>query len=77
MGPGLKNKTMKKILTAIAFLFIGWNNNPPKLLKVEADANTWQAILNVIDLSKAEPEQRVAVRNFIVNQLSDTTINKR
>lgn len=70
-------KYMKKLLTAIAFLFIGWQGHEPKLLKVEADANTWQAILNVIDLSEAPAKDRVAIKNFIINQLNDTTINKK
>lgn len=68
---------MRKISTVIAFLFIGLQNNAPKLLKVEADANTWQAIINVIDLSEAPAKDRVAAKNFIINQLNDTIINKK
>lgn len=66
---------MKKLII-LGFLLTG-QSHAPKLLKVEADLPTWQTILNVIDLSKAEPETRIAVREFILKQLNDTTINKR
>lgn len=67
---------MKKLLILIAFIFlISWADKP-KTLKVEADVNTWAEILSVIDLSEAPAKQRVAVRDFIISQLNDTTINK-
>lgn len=67
---------MKKLFTAIAIIFlISWQQ--PKKLKVEADIQTWNAIINVIDLSDAPPKDRVAAKEFILNQLYDTTINKR
>ncbi len=68
---------MKKLLAALFLITISWTNHQPKLLKVQADANTWGAILNVIDLSTAEPKERIAVREFILKQLNDTTINKK
>ncbi len=70
---------MKKLLIALTLLFtVSWTSyQQPKLLKVQADVNTWQAILNVIDLSTAEPKERIAIREFILKQLNDTTINKK
>ncbi len=68
---------MKKLLAALFLITISWQDQQPKLLKVQGDLNTWQAILNVIDLSTAEPKERIAVREYILKQLNDTTINKR
>ncbi len=68
---------MKKILAVLFLITVSWTNQQPKLLKVQADANTWSAILNVIDLSTAEPKERIAVREYILKQLNDTTINKK
>lgn len=70
---------MKKTISIAVILFavILYAFQQPKTLKVQADAATWQAILNVIDLSDAPPKDRVAARNFIINQLNDSTINKK
>lgn len=53
----------------------------PKLLEVKADVNTWNKIIEIIDLSVADPKERVAVKNFIIEQLNkqikaDTTNKK-
>ena len=49
----------------------------PKIYKVQADIKTWDAVIKVIDLSAADPQVRVSVKDFIINQLNDTTINKK
>lgn len=70
---------MKRLIVLVLMVFvtsIGWQK-PAKKLRVEADLPTWQAILNVIDLSEAPPKDRVAVREFIIRQLDDTAINKK
>lgn len=48
----------------------------PKIYKVQADIVTWEAIITVIDLSVADPKTRVAVKELIIKQLNDTTLNK-
>lgn len=68
---------MKVIVIYLGLMFSPFKSPEPKLLTVKADLPTWQVILNVIDMSKAEPEQRIAAREFILRQLNDTTINKR
>lgn len=68
---------MKKAILAFTVLFIISWQQPVKTYKVVADINTWQRILNVIDLSIADPKERIAIRDFIIGQLNDTTINKK
>lgn len=68
----------KSILVLAAFVFASFKLQEPKEKNfiVSAPVATWETVLDVIDLSTAEPKQRIAVRNFIVGQLNDTTINK-
>lgn len=80
---------MKKIITILGLiLLISFTpNDQTKLLKVETDINTWNKIIEIIDLSAAEPKERVAAKNFIIDQLNrqlkipqsptDTTKQKR
>jgi len=69
---------MKKIIALLSIVvFSAFQTGQPKVFKVQSDLNGWQRVLRVIDLSKAEPEERIAVRDFIINQLNDTTINKK
>ncbi len=79
IGKKLLYKHNEKLLIALTLLFtVSWTSyQQPKLLKVQADVNTWQAILNVIDLSTAEPKERISVREYILKQLNDTTINRK
>ncbi len=68
---------IKKILMVLAITFlIAFTPNQTKTLKVEADLQTWNTILRVIDFSEAPAKERIAVRDFIINQLNDTTKNK-
>lgn len=48
-----------------------------RLFKVQADITTWNKIIEVIDLSEADAKERVAVKQFIIRQLSDTALNKK
>lgn len=64
---------MKKLILCLLLLSF---QQQKKLLKVEADAQTWNTILYVIDLSEAPAKDRVAVKEFIIKQITDTTINK-
>jgi len=70
---------MKNLISVIAVLLLTSfiPAEQKKLYIIKADLQTWDAVLKVIDLSKAEPEQRIAVREFIIAQINDTTINKR
>lgn len=63
---------MKRIITIIGIIFLiaFTPNYQPQLFKVETDINTWNKIIEIIDLSAAEPKERVAVKNFIINQLN-------
>ena len=75
---------MKKALAVIVvFICMSFNSikeqktEQPKIFKVQSDLAGWQRVLRVVDLSKAEPEERIAVREFIIAQLNDTTLNKK
>lgn len=70
---------MKKIIAGFLafFLLTAFETGNPKMFTVTADVATWNEILKVVDLSKADPEKRIAVREFILSQLNDTTINKK
>lgn len=70
---------IKRILSiATIFILLSFtSNNNEKEFVVKAQLAQWETILRVIDLSKADPELRVAAREHILRQLNDTTINKR
>lgn len=68
---------MKKIITIAFLIFCSWQNKPAKVFKVETDLATWNRVINVIDLSTAEPRERIMIRDFIISQLNDSTINKK
>lgn len=63
---------MKKTVLLIIGLYIlfAFKTDQPKLFKVEADLNQWNQIINIIDLSVADPKERVAAKNFIADQLN-------
>lgn len=64
---------MKKIISITGLILIiafTPDYQQPKLFKVEADINTWNKIIEIIDLSVADPKERVAVKNFIIDQLN-------
>lgn len=69
---------MKKAIALLVIIGLSsFQTQQPKIYKVVSDINGWQRVLNVIDLSTAEPKERIAVREFIIAQLNDTTLNKK
>lgn len=63
---------MKKtaIILSLILIIAFTPDYQPKLFKVEADINTWNKIIEIIDLSVADPKERVAAKNFIIDQLN-------
>ncbi len=69
---------MKKLLAVSTILLLtSFKPNADNQYVVKADLKTWEQVLRVIDYSTVPPEQRIAVRDFIISQLNDTTINKK
>ncbi len=72
---------MKKTILGILMIFcFGFTGEPVKTFKVEADLQSWSVVLDVIDHSVSDPNQRIAARNLIEGQIqkqmSDTTQKK-
>lgn len=63
---------MKKTVLLIIGLYIlfAFKTDQQKLLKVEAEIGQWNKIIEIIDLSDANPKERVAAKNFIIDQLN-------
>lgn len=70
----------KSVLILIGFLIMSFNKekrqdfiprDQQKLLTVSAEIGQWNQIIDIIDLSVADPKERVAAKNFIVNQLQN------
>lgn len=71
---------MKKSILFGALMLVGFKEfkqEKQRLFKVQADITTWNKIIEVIDLSEADAKERVAVKQFIIRQLSDTALNKK
>lgn len=61
----------KSVLILIGILIFAFKTDQQKLLTVSAEIGQWNQILDIIDLSVANPTDRVAAKNFIVNQLQN------
>lgn len=71
---------MKKSILFGALMLVGFKEfkqEKQRLFKVQADITTWNKIIEVIDLSEADAKERVAIKQFIIRQLSDTALNKK